>query len=101
MESYIAQDRDTALRLIADDYAFTSPQDEHIGKDAFFERCFPTTERLRRQKILQVLPTSGDDVFVMYEYELKTGERYRNVEVSTVREGRIRQTQVFFGGRIG
>jgi hypothetical protein len=50
MESYIAQDRDTALRLIADDYAFTSPQDDHIGREAFFERCFPTTERLHWQK---------------------------------------------------
>jgi ketosteroid isomerase-like protein len=100
MESYIAQDRDTALRLIADDYVFSSPQDDHIGKEAFFERCFPTTWRLRWQKILQVVPGAGDDVFVMYEYELKTGERHRNVEVSTVREGRLRETQVFFGGQV-
>ena len=41
----------------------------------------------------------GDDVFVMYEYELKTGERHRNVEVLTVRDGQITEAQVFFGGR--
>jgi hypothetical protein len=36
---------------------------------------------------------------VLYEYELTTGERYRNVEVVTVRDGQLVETQVFFGGR--
>lgn len=100
MESYVAQDRATAERLIADDYEFTSPQDDHIDRAAFFERCFPTADRLVSQEILAVVPASGDDVFAMYEYELKTGERHRNVELSTVRDGRITETQVFFGGRV-
>ena len=50
--------------------------------------------------MLHVVPTEGDDVFVMYEYELKTGERHRNVELLTVRDDRITETQVFFGGRV-
>jgi hypothetical protein len=36
----------------------------------------------------------------MYEYELKTGERHRNTEFITVREGQLAETQVFFGGRV-
>jgi hypothetical protein len=35
----------------------------------------------------------------MYEYELLTGERRRNVEVLTVRDSRVVETQVFFGGK--
>jgi uncharacterized protein DUF4440 len=101
MESYIAQDRERAEQLIADDYRFTSPQDDHIDKAAFFARCFPTAERLRSQEILAVVPAGGEDVFILYEYELKTGERHRNVEVATVRNGRLTETQVFFGGRVG
>ncbi|NLU72369.1 nuclear transport factor 2 family protein [Streptomyces sp. HNM0575] len=100
MESYIAQDRERAEQLIADDYRFTSPQDDHIGKADFFARCFPTADRLRRQEILSVAPAGGDDVFLLYEYELKTGEVHRNVEVATVRDGRLTETQVFFGGRV-
>ncbi|MDX3232131.1 nuclear transport factor 2 family protein [Streptomyces sp. ME19-01-6] len=100
MESYLAQDRDTAERLIAEEFVFTSPQDDHIDKAAFFERCFPTVDRLRYQKILEAVPTGGDDVFLLYEYELKTGGRYRNVELITVRDGRITEIQVFFGGRV-
>ncbi|HWM39618.1 MAG TPA: nuclear transport factor 2 family protein [Streptomyces sp.] len=99
VESYVAQDRETAEQLIADDYVFTSPQDDHIDRAAFFDRCFPTAGRLRSQEILAVVPATGDDVFLLYEYELKTGERHRNAELSTVRDGRITETQVFFGGR--
>jgi ketosteroid isomerase-like protein len=98
--SYLAQDRDAADRLLADEFVFTSPQDDHIDKAAFFERCFPTADRFVSHEMLHVVPTEGDDVFVMYEYELKTGERHRNVELLTVREDRITETQVLFGGRV-
>lgn len=98
--AYIAQDRAAAERLIADDFRFTSPQDDHIDRDAFFERCFPTAVRMLSQEVRHAVPASEDDVFLMYEYELASGGRYRNVEVSTVRGGRIVETQVFFGGRV-
>jgi hypothetical protein len=99
-ESYLAQDRETAERLLADEFVFTSPQDDHIDRAAFFERCFPTVDRFVSQELRYVVPTDGDDVFVMYEYELKTGDRHRNVELLTVRDDRIVETQVFFGGRV-
>ncbi|MGE5292711.1 MAG: nuclear transport factor 2 family protein [Micromonosporaceae bacterium] len=99
-DAYIAQDRGTADRLIAEDFAFTSPQDDHIGKAAYLERCFPTADRLRFQEILELTAAGDDGVFIMYEYELKTGERHRNAEFITVRDGRLAEVQVFFGGRV-
>jgi len=33
---YLAQDRESALALYADDFSFTSPQDDHIDKAAFW-----------------------------------------------------------------
>ena len=100
-DSYLRQDRDAAEQLVADEFAFTSPQDDHIDRAAFFERCFPTANRLVRQDLLHVVPAGGDDVFVMYEYELKTGELHRNVELLTVRDDQVTEAQVFFGGRYG
>jgi hypothetical protein len=41
-----------------------------------------------------------DSPFAMYEYELKSGECYRNVELLTVRDSQVVETQVFFGGRV-
>ena len=97
-ESYLAQDRGAAESLIADNFVFTSPQDDHIDRATFFKRCFPTAGRFRSQELLHVVPSDGDDVFVMYEYELLTGERHRNVEVLTVQGRKVVEAQVFFGG---
>jgi len=99
-DSYQQQDRAAAEKLIADPFVFTSPQDDHIDRDAWFARCFPTASRLRRQELLHVTPTDGDDVFCLYEYELLTGEVHRNAEVLTVRDGQVVEVQVFFGGRV-
>ncbi len=98
--SYLAQDRAAAERLVADDFSFTSPQDDHIDRATFFHRCFPTADRFKDHELLAVVPTEGDDVFVLYEYELEGGQRFRNAEVITVRDGRITESQVFFGGRV-
>lgn len=97
--AYLTQDRAAMDRLLAEEYVFTSPQDDHIGKTAFLEACFPTADRLREQQILDAVALDGEQVCVRYEYELKTGERHRNVEVTTVRDGRLTETQVYFGGR--
>ncbi|MFC7328799.1 nuclear transport factor 2 family protein [Marinactinospora rubrisoli] len=97
---YRAQDREAALPLYADDFSFTSPQDDHIDKATFFERCFPTADRFTEQRLLHVVPADDGLVLVYYEYELVSGDRYRNMEAITVRDGLIRQVRVFFGGRV-
>ncbi|MGW3423945.1 nuclear transport factor 2 family protein [Streptomyces phaeochromogenes] len=97
---YRSQDRDAAFPLYADDFTFTSPQDDHIDRAAFFERCFPTADRFREQQLLHVTPADQELVFAYYEYELTTGGRYRNIEAITVRDGLIREVQVFFGGKV-
>jgi ketosteroid isomerase-like protein len=99
-EHYRAQDRPAAFALYADDFSFTSPHDDHIGKDAFFERCFPTADRFRQQLMLHVTPADDELVFAYYEYQLLTGETHRNVEAITVRDGLIHDVQVFFGGQV-
>ncbi|MEU9500746.1 nuclear transport factor 2 family protein [Streptomyces sp. NPDC048196] len=97
--AYLAQDRHAIDRLLADDFVFTSPQDDHIDRATFLEVCFPTADRLRHQEILDMVEIDDEQVYVRYEYELTTGERHRNVEVQTVRNCRISEAQVYFGGR--
>jgi hypothetical protein len=80
---------------------FTSPQDDHIGKAAFMERCFPTADRVVTQDILSLVDCGEDAAFVMYEYELKEGGVYRNTEFIQVVDGRIVSIDVFFGGDYG
>jgi len=71
-QAYMAQDHGAADRLIAGGVVFTSPQDDHIGKQEFLERRFPTAGRLRSQQILQLAEAGQDGVFVMYDCELET-----------------------------
>ena len=101
LEAYRAQDRGTASALLAEAFVFTSPQDDHISKVEFLERCFPTADRFTEQRILHIAEVSDDEVFLLYEYALTTGGRYRNAEVITVRGGQLVETQVFFGGQVG
>ena len=97
---YRSQDREAALPLYADDFTFTSPQDDHIDKAAFFERCFPTADHFTDYRILHVVAVDEELVLAHYEYEPVTGGRYRNIEAITVRDGRIREVRVFFGGTV-
>lgn len=100
-QAYLQQDRATAERLTGPEFVFTSPQDDHIDRAAFFERCFPTSSRLRSQQLLRIAAATAHDVFVMYEYELLAGGRFRNAELITIRDGRLTESQVFFGGNAG
>jgi ketosteroid isomerase-like protein len=100
-EAYLAQDLAAAEGLIAEDFCFTSPQDDHIDRSAFLERCFPTADRFSSQEILKLVSDGAEGVFILYEYQLQNGERYRNTEFITVRNGQLIETQVFFGGPAG
>ena len=97
-EAYRTQDREAAERLYAEDFVFTSPNDDHIDRAAFFEHCFPTADRFSSQEIIEVVD-AGNGGFIMYEYVLTTGDRHRNTEFLTVRDGQIVEAQVFFGGK--
>ncbi len=99
-EAYRSQDLDAEERLLAHDFVFTSPQDDHIDKAAFLERCFPTADRFASQEIVEIVDVGPDGVFMLYEYELRDGARHRNVEHVTVRDGQLVETQVFFGGGV-
>jgi ketosteroid isomerase-like protein len=101
VQSYLDQDATAAEQLLADDFTFSSPRDDHLDKATFFERCFPATTQLASHRLVDVVATDGDDVFIRYEYEsLQSGQRHSNVEVHTVRDGKVAGIQVFFGGRL-
>jgi ketosteroid isomerase-like protein len=98
-EAYRGQDLARMESLLAEDFTFTSPQDDHIDKAEFLRVCFPTASRMSEQRTLLLADAEGGNVFVMYEYTLITGETHRNTECMTVRDGKVVATQVFFGGR--
>lgn len=99
--AYLDQDRAVMERVLADDLVFTSPYDDHIDRDAYFTRCFPTADRLLSQVLMHVAAVDDDHVVSVYEYGLQAGGTFRNAELHSIRGGQIHEIQVFFGGAVG
>ena len=98
-EAYRAQDLARMDALLAADFVFTSPQDDHIDKPEFLRRCFPTAAQTPLHRTLLLTDVGDGNVITMYEYTGTTGHTHRNTECLTVRDGKVVETQVFFGGR--
>src|SRR3954454_21059842 len=99
-EAFQSRDRETFEGLLADDFRFSSPHDPDLDRNGYFERCWPNMEHMRAIRLDRVVE-AGDEVFVRYEVERTNGERFRNVELLTVRDGRIARVEVYYGAELG
>ena len=98
-ESYVKKDRRTIEKLIADDFHFTSPIDNRLDRATYFARCWPNSEWIDGFEFKNLV-ADGDRVFVTYEGRKATGEKFRNIEIVTVRNGQIVEVEVYFGWSI-
>ena len=94
--AYQDADRARLEVLLADEFTFTSPWDDHIDRAAFFGHCFPHAGSFRFQLPMKIF-AQGDEAFVLYETEGKPGGTFRNTELFRSRDGRIISIEVFFG----
>ncbi len=94
--AFETKDRAAIEAILAPDFHFSSPRDDHIDRAAYFERCWPNADRLKAFDLEQVVET-GDEVFVRYACERVAGGRFRNVEVFRCRDGQIVEVDVYFG----
>ncbi len=99
-QAYVAKDRAAAEVLIARDFHFTSPLDNRIDRAVYFARCWPNSEHTASFAFMYPLITEGDRVVVTYESTTKVGQRFRNTEVLTVRDGQLIEAEVYFGWNI-
>jgi hypothetical protein len=89
----------TIEKLIAADFSFTSPLDNRIDRATYFARCWPNSERIDGFTFINLVP-DRDRVFVTNEGHSKNGERFRNTEIVSVRDGQIVEVEVYFGWSI-
>jgi len=98
-QAYADKDRSAIEALIADDFHFTSPLDNRINRATYFERCWPNSTMIAGFDIIHTVP-DGDRVFVTYEGRSTSGNRFRNTEILTVRDGKLVDAEVYFGWNI-
>ncbi|HEX8693541.1 MAG TPA: nuclear transport factor 2 family protein [Longimicrobium sp.] len=94
--SYQAVDREAMEDLLADDFTFTSPWDDHISRERYFAHCWPHAGSFRFREPMKIF-AEGGEAFVRYETEGKPGGTFRNTEFFTFDGDRIRSIEVFFG----
>jgi len=97
--AYVMKDRRTIEELIAEDFHFTSPLDNRIDRATYFARCWPNSEWIDDFEFKNLV-ADGDRVFVTYEGRKANGEKFRNTEIVTVRNGQIVEVEVYFGWSI-
>ncbi|MDB5705880.1 MAG: hypothetical protein JWN66_2996 [Sphingomonas bacterium] len=95
-EAFRDRRREDSEALLAADFTFTSPYDDAISRDAFFERCWPNGDRFADFRIERVAP-DADGAFVTYLVTTDTGDQFRNSEYLTIADGQIHKVHVYFG----
>lgn len=94
--AYEKKDRAAMENLLADDFTFSSPVDDRIDRDLYFERCWPFSQKVKEFRIEKIL-SDDDEAFVRYEAVTNDGTSFRNIETFTIREGKIVHVEVYFG----
>jgi len=98
-QAYVDNDRAVLEKLIALDFRFTSPLDNALDRATYFARCWPNAEHITSFTFVRIAAV-GDTVFVTYLGETRSGKRFRNTEVLTVRDGKITSAEVYFGWNV-
>jgi ketosteroid isomerase-like protein len=97
-QAYVDKDRAALEPLIAEDFTFTSPWDDHIDRKTYFDRCWPNSESIQEFHLEKIF-VQGDEAFVRYELIPKEGKRFRNTEFFRVKDEKIVEVQVYFGAK--
>ena len=94
--TYVAGDRAAIEDLLSPEFHFTSPYDDHIDRERFFERCWSHSGRFKAHDLRLVL-VDGDDAVVHYDAHMHDGGSVRNMERFHFDGERIKAIEVFFG----
>ena len=85
--------------LLADDFTFSSPLDDHISKSDFKAGCWDTQIAfIDRFDLKQVIGTDNE-AFVMYVCHTTNGKTFRNVEYFQLRDQKVKAVECYFGGK--
>lgn len=95
-QAYIESDREAVEPLIATDFHFTSPLDNKINRETYFERCWPHRGFIKNFNFIRLVE-NGNEVLVTYEGHTKDGKGFQNTEILTLNQGQIVSVEVYFG----
>ena len=87
--------------LVANNFTFSSPVDDHISKSSYKTGCWDTQARLIERFDLKRVIASGNDAFVLYVCHTKAGKTFRNVEYFRFSDEKVAAVECYFGSPSG
>jgi ketosteroid isomerase-like protein len=85
--------------MLAEDFTFSSPLDDHISKSDFKTGCWDTQIAfINRFDLKQVIATDNE-AFVLYVCRTTNGKTFRNVEYFQLRDDQVKAVECYFGGK--
>ena len=97
--AYVSNDRAANEAIIADNFHFTSPYDNRIDRQTYFDRCWPNHEAITNFSFVRLI-ANGDEVVATYEGTNISGGVFRNTEILTISDGKIVAAEVYFGWNV-
>lgn len=94
--AFAAGDLAAVEQVLSPDLRFTSPYDDELDRVAYFDRCWPSHERVRSISI-EDLAVTGNEAFVTYLLVARDGRRIRNTERLVFAGGLIASIDVYLG----
>ena len=98
--AYETKDRGILENILSESFTFTSPLDDAISRELYFERCWPNSEHIRSFRIERLFE-EGNDAFVTYVGESTDGAKFQNTEFFKTKDGKIQSVEVYFGSETG
>ena len=87
--------------LLADEFTFTSPNDDdHISTAQFYDKCWAQAEYIQKFRFIKIIGNENE-AFVMYECSTRSSRTFRNTEYFCFHKGKIKSIEVFFGAGQG
>lgn len=97
-DAYVTGDRNALESAIGADFTFTSPYDDAIDREGYFQRCWPNHHTIAAQKVERIV-IEGDSAYVTYLCTTTSGRSFRNTEFMTFSNGQIASVDVYFGAQ--
>ena len=94
-KAYEEKDLTTAQNLVAEQFSFTSPLDNRLGREAYFKICWPNSKSIEKFEFKH-FTVENEKAFVVYECQSKSN-KFRNTEILTVQNGKVTKVEVYFG----
>jgi ketosteroid isomerase-like protein len=94
--AYATDNRDLVEKWLSEDFTFTSPYDDAIDRQTYFQRCWPNHNTTAKMKVERIF-IDGNAAYVTYLCTSTDGHEFRNTEYFVFQGGLIASVVVYFG----